>query len=123
MATRRKSSKYHVERIRQLASVGWTAGQIADKLRLNVQTVYCYASLNGLDIPRADNSLHKERKRLHAEIVEYARKNLDQPRRVMAAKFGVSPPTILRILERAGLPTKRIYDSQGNVVDQLVTKA
>ena len=122
MALRRKTSAYHVERIRQLASAGWHAGQIAQKLGLARHTIYAYACNHGLDIPAAPNPRNGDRRRLHAEIVEYARENLDQPRTEMAARFGVSGQTIMRVLEKAGLPTKRIYDADGNVIDRAAVK-
>lgn len=123
MAIRRKPVAEQVERIRQLASVGWWAQRIADKLKLDVHSVYAYACVHGLDIPRAPNPLHRERRKLHAEIVKYAREHLDEPRSTMAVRFGVSPPTIASVLRKAGLPTARIYDAQGKVVDKAVTKA
>lgn len=123
MAIKRRPARDQVERIRQLAGQNWTARRIADKLKLDVQTVYSYASLNEIAIVQAPNPYHAECKDRHAEIVKYTLDNPDKTRAAIAGHFGVHPSMVHRVLKEAGLPTTRQYDADGKVVDRLPAKA
>lgn len=120
---RRKPMAERLERIRQLAGVGWTAERIANKLGLARATIYSYANLNDIVLPKAENAYWAARRRLWAEIVEHVKANPRETQVAVAARFGVAPATVVTALRRAGISPVRQYDEAGNLVDRAIPAA
>lgn len=120
---RRKPMAERLERIRQLAGVGWTAERIANKLGLARATIYSYASLHDIALPKAGNVYWEGRRRLRQEIVEHVKANPRETQVAVAARFGVVPATVATALRNAGISPVRQYDKDGNLVDRVLPAA